>query len=54
MGGAVFPPCYLPGANYGVGNEDIKELMLLNCGVGEDIIHKKRVTVFVISQEYDA
>ena len=22
MGGAVFPPCYLPGPNYGGGNED--------------------------------
>ena len=22
MGEAVFPPCYLPGANYGRGNED--------------------------------
>ena len=22
MDGAVFPPCYLPGPNYGGGNED--------------------------------
>ena len=27
MGGAVFPPCYLPGPNYGVGNEDTGDLL---------------------------
>ena len=27
MGGAVFPPCYLPGPNYGGGNEDTGDLL---------------------------
>ena len=27
MGGAVFSPCYLPGANYGGGNEDNGDLL---------------------------
>ena len=27
MGGAVFPPCYLPGPNYGRGNEDNGDLL---------------------------
>ena len=27
MGGAVFPPCYLPGPNYGGGNEDNGDLL---------------------------
>jgi len=26
LGGAVFPPCYLPGANQGGGNEDNGDL----------------------------
>ena len=26
MGGDVFPPCYLPGPNYGEGNEDNGDL----------------------------
>ena len=27
MGGALFPPCYLPGPNYGGGNVDNGDLL---------------------------
>ena len=27
LDGAVFPPCYLPGPNYGGGNEDNGDLL---------------------------